>query len=343
MAIYTNTSGAKIVVTDEFGLPVSFEPSETKRGLSNYLERYTSAVQTGIDILLLRVGGLDQNVLDGSDIPSAVIEEENMLVRPSAPNRATQGVRLGEPGKDPVALVAGYADVAADGTPGVANDATRLRRVGMNTELDAIARQIDTRYVGVKSSIELSVDETFTDGAAVSIAGGTAATDIDTITTIVRVNGRRATFADTQNSVYGSLLTEGAYYTSFGSITCLDNGSGTDIIGFRLIGIDDEAFTTFTNVAWTSPTLVLTDGNTITMTITGGAGGDTILMTANFVQDLYDGVTTNVHYDNTDNLRGWYSVGAHATTGVAAGMLLLTEDGILQIIDGAAIDFTAWS
>ena len=87
----------------------------------------------------------------------------------------------------------------------------------------------------------------------------------------------------------------------------------------------------------------MTDADTITMTIVGGAGGDTILMTANFAQDIFNGATADVHYDSTDEVRGWYSVSANATTGVVAGLLLCTEDGILHILDAAAIAFTAWS
>jgi len=342
MATYTNISGAKLVVNDEFGLPVSFEPGETKRNLSNYLERYTSAVQTGIDILLQRVGGLDQDVLDGVDVPTAVIEEENMAVRPSQPNRATDGVRWGEPGKNPSAAVAGYPGVAADGTPGTANNATRLRRVAFNTEQDAERRQIDTRYLSIKPNLDLAVADEHED-AAVSIAAGTADIDLDTAATVIKINGRRATYADTQNPVYGSLLTEGTYYTAFGTISCLDNGSGTDLIGFRLIGINDEAFTAFTNVAWTSPSLTVTDADTIQMAATGCAAGDTVTATVLFAQDIYNGATADAAYDSTDEIRGWFEVSANATTGVAAGMLVCTENGILHLLDAAAIAYTAWS
>ncbi len=341
MATFKNTSGAKLIVNDEFGLPVSFEPGETKANVSNYLERYTSTFQSGLDILLKRIGTLDLNVNEGG-VPVAVIEEENMAVRPSQPNQATQGVFWGEPGKSNTAIPAGYGNPLISSSD--TNSSTRLQRIGFNTQDDIQRRQIDTRFLDVKPDIDIAVSQRFTDGAAVSIAGGTAAVDFDTASTIIKINGRRATAADCANEVYGSLLTEGTYYTAFGSIVCHDDSeSATETIGFRLIGINDEAFTAFTDVAWTAPALAVTDADTITMTITGGAASDTVLMTANFAQHIATSAAANLYYDSDDELRGWYAVSAHATTGAAAGVLLMTDNGVLQILHGDQVDFTAWT
>ena len=138
-------------------------------------------------------------------------------------------------------------------------------------------------------------------------------------------------------------MTEGTYYTAFGSVTCLDNGTGTEVLGFRLIGINDEAFTTPATIAWTNLALTVTDGDTIQMSITGGAGGDTVAATVLFAQDVNTSARADALYDSTDELRGWYAVEANATTGAAAGVLLMTDSGILQILHGDQVDFTAWS
>jgi len=341
MATFTNRSGAKLVVNDEFGLPVCFEPGETKSSVSNYLERYTSTYQTGEDILLTRVGALDPDVNDGG-VPSAVIEEENMAVRPSQPNQATSGVYWGVPGKSNTAIPAGYGNplVPANDT----NSAVRLRRIGFDTEADTRRRQIDTRYLDVKDNIEIAVRQAFTDGAAVDISGGSAATDFDDVSTVIRMNGIRATAADCANPVYGSLLTEGTYYTAFGSIVCYDDSeTATDTIGFTLTGTNVETFTSFTDVLWTAPALVLTDGDTITMSITGGAANDTVLMTANFAQDISTSARADAFYDSTDEIRGWYQTVLNSTTSTAAGVMLFTDAGVLQMLHGDQVDFTAWT
>jgi hypothetical protein len=170
MASFTNVSGGLLVVGDEFGITSSFSKDETKTGLSNYFERYTSTYVTGENILLTRVGDLDAP----GTVPVAGIEEENIAVRPSASNRSTQGVVGNAPGgikdADPSAVVAtSFVDLA--------NNAPRLQRVVFNTENDLARRQIDTELIGVRSTLEL--DELAVVSAGTIVDGATVDTNFD--------------------------------------------------------------------------------------------------------------------------------------------------------------------
>lgn len=209
MASFTNITGASAVITDEFGYSTLFAKDETKTGLSNYFERYTSTYVTGENVLLRRVGDLDAP----GTVPVAAIEEENIAVRPSASNRATQGVVGTSPGgiKNAVSstiLPTSFIDVV--------NNAPRLQRVAFNPENDTAGRQIDTEFIGVRSTLEL--DE---------LAGVAAGT-------------------------------------------------------------------------------------------------------------IVDGASVDSNFDAADGIRGWFDV-----TGV--GLLFLSDAGILELLDGAAITFVAWS
>lgn len=340
MTTYRNSTQAKIIVNDEFGLPVSFEPGETKSGLSNYLENFTSTYKTGEDILLTRIGSLDSTVLDGSDIPSPVIEEENMAVRPASPNRATQGLNAQIGGVRTSNLVAGYSDLA--------NNSTRLRRIGFNTELDTEARQIDTRYLSVKPAALLAQNGTQTFALAALDQGGSTNTRAFTVTANpVEVNARRATATDAAHSVYGSLLTEGQYYTAFGTISFDDAGGGgalESIVGFVISG---------TTVTLTDATL---DGNltslvgafvastgVLTWTRTGGAATDEIGMTIYFATAVTTSAEANAVFGpsgtNPSEVRGTYEVGSGSGN---PGVLIFLENGILQI-KAAGNAFTAYT
>lgn len=338
MATYRNITGAKLVVQNEFHLPVTFEPGETKSGLSNYLERYTSTYITDPeDLMLARVGALDGE----GEVPVAVIEEENMAVRPSKPNVDTLGVNWGKVGGvRSSAIPAGYVDPTNAAS-------TRLRRIGFDTEDDTVARQIDTRYLDVKENILLAANASHVD-AAVDISAGSGDVDLDTATTVVKRNGRRVTAADVANGVYGSLLTEGEYVTAFGTAALHDDaGTAADqTIGFVVRGAGGAGnweVTDTTVGGLTVTNIELADADTLTWTITGTAASDTLTATVFFAQDVYNATTANTQYDADDGLRGWYNVTADATTGVVAGVLLLTDDGILHMLDAAAIDFVAWS
>lgn len=340
MAKFTNISGAKLVLNNEFGLPVCFEIGETKAGLSNYLERYTSTYQTGENILLQRVGALDAGVMDGG-VPVAAIEEENLAVRPSQPNSATQGVNWTQVGGVRTqAIPSGYVD--AD------NSATRLRRVVFNSETDAIARQIDTRYLDVQPAIVISKadSQTFV-AAALDQGGGTerafTLTDIP-----AEYNGRRASAADVANEVYGSLLTEGTYYTAFGIAVLTDPASGdTCRIGFRILA-NTVTTTSQAAASWSggvqrftvTAAFVNTTG-VLTWTRVGGDAADTISSVV-----LYNiGITTAAQSDAAwnvgDNKRGWYFVTTDNATN--AGLLFLNEHGTLHIVNGGNPTFVAWS
>lgn len=335
MATFINISGAQLYLNDEFGLPVCFAIGESKTGLSNYMSRYTSAVATGENVVLRLVGALDPDTMHGT-IPVAAIEEENVAVRPSDPDAASQGVYWGVPGKSNTAIVAGYSDAA--------NTSTRLQRVVFNTANDLPRRQIDTRYLDVKPASTLAPTATHVD-AAEPIDGNTADILLDTVSSVIEPNGRRATAADCANLIYGSLLTEGQYYTAFGSILCHDASKEDETIGFALRGVSTATFTPFTStIEWDTLALAIKGGgtgNTLTMTIAHGAGGDTVAATVYFAQAV--STATRANALGLDANRGWYSMTANATTQAVAGVLLLTEDGALQIITGASPTFVAWS
>jgi hypothetical protein len=209
---YKNVTGAKLIVTNELGLMISFAAGETKSsadfsGVTNYLERFTSAYLTAPDILLQRVGNLDGDGI----VSQPVIEEENMAVRPSLPNRGTEGVQWGPVGGDrrtgtvwtEKVVAAGYADDTGTGIPGLANNATRLRRVGFVPEFDKIARQIDTRYVGVKFLGDLA-------GVTLNAGLGSASAQIAALTAIHLDTTNRGfyyvTYTASGASVYSLLL-----------------------------------------------------------------------------------------------------------------------------------------
>ena len=347
MATFTNISGAKLVVNNEFGLPVSFEISETKNNVSNYLERFTSTFQSGEDIMLLRVGNLDPEI-GGDGVPTAVIEEENMAVRPSQSNDATQGVAWGAVGGVRSAdIPRGYVDT--EGT--LNNTATRLQRVGLDTELDIAARQIVTRELGVKNILSIAVkdSETFT-GAALDQGGGadrafTLGTAGAALDPPIQLSGRVATAADAANALYGSLLTEGQYYTAFGSLVFDDAGGGTTLVN---VGFAISALTaTLTDatcgghVTSLTATMVASTG-IITWVRTGGASADEIAMVCNYTQAQGTGAIVDGNYDSTDNIRGWYEVPEASVGTNVGGVLMITDAGIYDLLE-SAVNFTVWS
>lgn len=340
MATFRNATQAKVIVNDEFGLPVSFEPGETKGGVSNYLERYTSAYQSGEDILLVRVGSLDTTVLDGTDLPSPVIEEENMAVRPAAPNSATQGLNTQIGGVRTSDIPAGFIDTT--------NTSTRLRRVGFNTELDLEARQIDTRYLSIKPIALLAQPDNQTFALAALDQGGGSNTRAFTITNNpVEVNGRRATATDAAHSVYGSLLTEGQYYTAFGTVSFDDAGGGgalESIVGFVISGttVTLTDATLGGNLTSLAGAFVASTG-VLTWTRTGGASGDEIGMTIYFSTAVTSASEANAVFgpsgSNPGEVRGTYEVGSGSGT---PGLLTFTENGIFEVKAGGNA-FVAYS
>jgi len=332
MATYKNVTGALLVVTDEFNIRRTFDAGATISGLSTYLDRYTDAVVSGDDILLKRVGNKDNTY---SYLPAPVIEEENMAVRPSAPNELTQGLVWGTPGGVRTAdLTMGFTDPTS-------NTATRLRRIGFNTELDTRGRQVDTRYLDVKPAAILAVNgsKVFT-GATLDQGGG--AVRALTLTTVpAEYNGRRATAADVANSIYGSLVVLDEYYTAFGTLTYHDDSAAVSTTtGFVISGTTVTLVDNTFGGACTSltATFVCATG-VITFTRTGGQGADTIAATVYYAKACTTAATTNALYDKADEIRGWYEVSASTSL---AGILLLTDYGVYQFLAaGNAIE--AWS
>jgi len=342
MASFKNLTGAKLIVTDEFGLPVTIEAGATKSGLSNYFERYTSKYQTGENVLLQRIGDLDPNVILNA-APSAIIEEENMAVRPSQGWKPTLGLRWGDPGKNPSNIVAGYGDVDNNGVQEVPNDALRLRRIGFDTSLDTIARQVDTRYLGMmKASIIASPDvESFAPGA---LNGGGGADRQFTLTEkYPEYNGKIATEADVANPIFGKLLTLNKGYTAWGTFVYHDDSENKDFIGgFVVSGLtvsvtDDTCGGALTEL---TGTFVGNSTGTLTWTRSGGQAADTISTIIYYNRGVVNGTTANAYYDTGDNIRRFYEINANTGT---AGILILTETGILEILHSTAISFTAWS
>ena len=193
MAIsYKNLTPGQLVVNNEFNIPITFTAgqtlsSATHPAITSYLERFTSAYLTAPDILLQRVGTLDGT--EGDRIRIANVEEENMSVQPSQGWRATSGVKWGSVGGDrrtgaawtEQVVPAGFADDAGNtGIPGLANNAPRLHRVAWDPSSDAIGRQIDTRYVGVKTLGDLGITLTPDFGSAATQIAALAAMEADT-------------------------------------------------------------------------------------------------------------------------------------------------------------------
>jgi len=332
MATYKNVTGALLVVTDEFNLRKTFDIGATVSGLSTYLDRYTDAVVSGDDILLKRVGDKDNTY---SYLPAPVIEEENMAVRPSAPNELTQGVIWGTPGGVRTAdLVAGYSDPTS-------NTATRLRRIGFNTEQDTRGRQVDTRFLDIKPAAILAVNgsQVFT---ASALSAGTGGDRVCTLTTVpAEYNGRRATATDVANAIYGSLVELDEYYTAFGILTYHDNSANVSTTtGFAITGTTVTLVDATFGGACTSVVgaFVCATG-VLTLTRTGGQATDTIAATVYYAKACTTAATVNVLYDSTDKIRGWYEVSALTSN---AGVLLLTDYGIYQYL-AAGNTITAWS
>lgn len=184
MATFTNVTNGFLIITDQFGVSHSFQAGETKSGLSNYFERFTSAYLSGEKILLRRTGNLD----DPGLIPVAGIEEENLAIQPGAPNPETSGIYgnidstpggfKGTAASDIVATT--FADSDA------INTSDRRRKVVFNPVNDDRGREIDTRYLGIRSSEDLDV--------LAEQAAGTIASAADVDTYFDAADGIRGTF-----------------------------------------------------------------------------------------------------------------------------------------------------
>lgn len=331
MAKFKNITGGRLIVMNELGLPVGFEPDEELSGLSNYLEIFTDTYRTGEDVVLRRIGDLDVNE-EGQVVPVAGIEEENLVVRPSAPNDASVF----------------YPD--GDDT----NEAPRLARVVFDTEDDTPRRQIDTRFLDVKPALTRLQNETLTDGGSaentdLDISGGTTSGVINNPP--VAYAGRRATASDVANSIYGSLLTEGKYYKGFGTCLVYDADIGGDTnytIGFVIAG--DGTVTQTANPAGVSVTVTLSydvSHQEIDIVAVGAGANDYCTITFYYAQTLSTGALVNDEYDSDDEIRGWYAAEnadmINGILGYPVTTLLLTDQGIHEYPDGGTIEFTAWT
>lgn len=354
MAVFTNVTGSKLIVTDELGLPITFEAGEQKAGLSNYLNQYTSTYKSGEDILLRLDSDLDNaDDLFGADLPSAVIEEENMAVRPAAPNSATQGVRSTPGG---VRGATTTEQVVAAGFSDTANSSTRLKRIGLNTEQDTEKRQVDTRYLGVKPAKAIAVNDTESFASADFSANPRNFTMTAPNTSggpPIESNGRKATADDAANSIYGSLLTEGNYYTAWGFGVATDDGSGDTLtFGFSIRHNGTSEVVTTTSqlaAAWdggvqrfTFSGAFVPSTGVLGWTAAGGfAAADEISTTIYYAAAIDDATVANAVYGPSSTVfgvagtapevRGTYEVNARTST---AGILTFTEEGIFELKAG---------
>jgi hypothetical protein len=350
MASFRNVSSGKLVLTDEFGLIVSFEPGETKGDLSNYLERFTSAYITSAeDILLARVGSLDPP----GTVPVAGLEEENVAVRPSASNQATLGVfgnTQGRPGgfKADNILTDGSDLVPTTFGSDEDNTAPRLARVVFDTEGDMQRRQIDTRYLGVRGAAEIaSRDDEVLAGGTLSTGGGSDTFTAAPLSTVpVDLNGVEATAEDSNDSVFGGLIEEGSFYTAFGKFIFTDASAATSYnVGFSVSGdntvtIDDDEPVAAGAVTALTGTFDNTTG-VLAITRVGGTAADSVAtILVIYGKAVIDGATANSFYDADDDIRGFFEVSELVSD---AAVLILTENGIFEFLDGSAVVFTAWS
>ena len=144
-------------------------------------------------------------------------------------------------------------------------------------------------------------------------------------------NGRRATAADVANATYGSLLTEGQYYTAFGTLTVHDANVDTDsTVGFKISGTTVTlADATFGGAVTSVAGAFVCSTGVLTLTRTGGQATDTIAATVNYAKAVSTATLANTYYDAGDNIRGWYEVSANTAS---AGILLCTDYGVFQFL-----------
>ena len=335
MASFTNLTNARVIVSDEFGIQIGFEPGETLTGQSNYLARFTSSFLTNPEDIVLQLNGnLDTEAVQ----KSAVVEEENMAVRPSQGNRPTQGVNWTQVGGVRSAdIPLGHADMA--------NNALRLRKMGFQPEFDDAGRQIDTRHCGLKSVKDLGV-LTSEDHAANALDEGGGADAVTTLTVgPAEYNGRRATAADVANGTYGSLLNEGQYYTAFGTFTYHDDSEASDFLGgFAISGTTVTVTDATAGTALTALTAAFVcSTGVLTWTRSGGEAVDTIASTTLYAAGISTATIANTNYDAVDAIRGDYWIDVLTVGSGENGLLRFSDDGILSIIVGDNPAFVAWT
>jgi hypothetical protein len=371
MATFRNITDKFVIVNDELGNTVGFDPGEIRENLSNYFERYTSAFQEhSEDVLLRRTGELNPP----GTVPCEGLEGDNIAVRPSDSDQATLGVRGDRPG--------GFKGTASQYTqagreeeiPQVfldPEDNTSLRRqkvvfdVRKERTSSPARRQIDSRKMGLITSLEASgildllIKNQVFPLAKLNQGGGTNERSFQPL----RFSGSstfgnvRAREEDVNHPVYGSLLTIGATYAAFGFLTIFDDSTATtELIGFR-IDLSDTSFLVLTKQpdAFALTTFVdhttfidLGPGpgplfleihlltSTVTFTRTGGDADDKIAMEI-ITWIAPSGALFLDFFYEPDEIRGWIDNSAFTNQLFYAG-----EEGVFQYEDGENPIFYAW-